>query len=344
MDKVLMKDYVVEAISVAKQAVKADQCNPIQAHSIYRECAARFRHIIPHVPDEHKVVFDKFAKAYEERADTLREQLTQHEGEMIQRVVSHQRDGSGDKMTISGPSSALLKKEDTPYELDELTGNKINDLKNNPYHQIEQPAQWLKKPFWLMRKLNQSMNMGCHMSETLFIPAAVWQQNLSQKLSNVTAKVEFIDHLCNSLEPIDELANHSLQEQDTLTTIESELLKINSEFKEHRNQLEKTISSKSKKSFKLARMFSSSKKSEVDMTQAKSGQQYTENLIKLFKRCQTMSRWLDHFETTPHKGINAQLEAMSIFLCMQVCQFVLQDLNILLLAYMRTAKENYVKA
>src|SRR5690349_19177162 len=60
-----IRDYIIEAVSLAHQAVQADsEVEPDieRARRLYREVAQRLEHIAPFVPEEHAKVLNKFVR------------------------------------------------------------------------------------------------------------------------------------------------------------------------------------------------------------------------------------------------------------------------------------------
>lgn len=58
-----IRDYIIEAVSLAHQAVQADievEPDVEKARRLYREVAQRLEHIAPFIPDEHAKVLNKF--------------------------------------------------------------------------------------------------------------------------------------------------------------------------------------------------------------------------------------------------------------------------------------------
>jgi Lon protease-like protein len=58
-----IRDYIIEAVSLAHQAVQAD--NEVEpdiekARRLYRDVAQRLEHIAPFVPEEHAKILNKF--------------------------------------------------------------------------------------------------------------------------------------------------------------------------------------------------------------------------------------------------------------------------------------------
>ena len=60
-----IRDYIIEAIAIAHQAVQEDTDNEPdleRASRLYREAAQRLEHIKPFAPDEHAKVLNKFVR------------------------------------------------------------------------------------------------------------------------------------------------------------------------------------------------------------------------------------------------------------------------------------------
>lgn len=58
-----IRDYIIEAVALAHQAVQEDNDNENNLENsrrLYRECAERLEHIKPFVPEEHAKVLNKF--------------------------------------------------------------------------------------------------------------------------------------------------------------------------------------------------------------------------------------------------------------------------------------------
>ena len=67
-----IRDYIIEAVSLAHQAVQADndvEPDAEKARRLYREAAQRLEHIAPFVPEEHAKVLNKFVCTTEPSTD-----------------------------------------------------------------------------------------------------------------------------------------------------------------------------------------------------------------------------------------------------------------------------------
>jgi hypothetical protein len=61
-----IRDYIIEAVALAYQAVQEDNGNENNlenSRGLYRECAERLEHIKPFVPEEHAKVLNKFVSS-----------------------------------------------------------------------------------------------------------------------------------------------------------------------------------------------------------------------------------------------------------------------------------------
>jgi hypothetical protein len=237
------------------------------------------------------------------------------------------------------------------------------------------PPEWAHRPFWLMMMLERTMSIGGHLTPGLYVPKYVWFQP-GAKLFAQPAKIAFCQNLSSYLQELSAidlnntkllvegldlfieraekeksiLAKHLPHNSSSASTVLGYDKKIASSGGSGASgELYTNATTASTGKYLSGKLFGfgkslyksvsgvvgSQKKEEIGDTY------YVPCLILVLRQCQFLDDWLTWFEKSqgPKAAID-RIEKISFFFYFVVCQFVLQDLNILLERYMRKARES----
>ncbi|KAL0488357.1 laminin subunit gamma [Acrasis kona] len=231
-----IRDYIIEAVTLAHQAVQAD--NEVEpdfekARRLYRDVAQRLEHVAPFLPEEHAKVLNKFSKIYLERAHALKEGLLKNEESEEEKLMKeydiphfphHKYTMIPQQSTQSLNPSILLTTlpppnapvQGAPTEVlgssPPQTGGFFAPIftvpfveeKLQPQGDIQPPQQSIHRPFWLMKTLSLTMIEGGYLTPGLYIPKSVWFQN-GAKLFGQQAKINFCCNISNSLQELSKI-------------------------------------------------------------------------------------------------------------------------------------------
>ncbi|GAB5590924.1 hypothetical protein Unana1_05824 [Umbelopsis nana] len=219
------------------------------------------------------------------------------------------------------------------------------------------------KAFSLMRSLELSMTVGCHITKRLYVPKNLWYQP-NIRLPSVDVKVSVCETLLmalarleawhrledvkgtlsqlNALETSLETAQLSLSRKlgiprsrsdNSITADEPEIYRKETQVRKHQSII--AWGSKFTKSVERMNAFNLAKSSDDP-------HQYVDTLVRLFQSVHILDTWLRHYHSLlmdPHHPSNKkpQLEAMvqklgkiCNTLHTTVCSFVIRDLSIML--------------
>eukprot|EP01062_Namystynia_karyoxenos_P003315 TRINITY_DN1117_c0_g4_i1.p1 TRINITY_DN1117_c0_g4~~TRINITY_DN1117_c0_g4_i1.p1 ORF type:complete len:381 (+),score=129.45 TRINITY_DN1117_c0_g4_i1:74-1144(+) len=320
-----IRERLVHALLSAQQAVCADtEGDKETALALYTESSAVLEQILPFVPVEHGRVMGAQSSIYADRAAELRAERVEMAADAAAAVVPH-----------------------------------------FAVHFVEQPAPprppsdavpgAIRRPFWLMRQISQSMQDGAYFTEAVYVPKAVWYQHGAQQaVRAVGAKIRYCERLCDLLSqlleaPIGDTTALVQALDEFLEQAEALLRQLHKEMPKAEQQEREAVVAVTPQQpatrFGTAwnalrsRIADGKKASEPSATY----NSYIPWLVNVFENVQRIDKWILHFALPEHgsDAVTQRLHKLSSHFYFGPCAFVLRDMFLLLQRFMKKSRESY---
>ncbi|KAJ9437939.1 putative 40S ribosomal protein S33 [Diplonema papillatum] len=325
----VVKQSLIKALTLAQQAVCADtEGDRATALILYSESTKQLEEIIPFVPSEHAKVMTKYSSVYSRRVTELREELTCAESHDTQFVVPQFIVQFNERIT---PSTT----------------------------KIPTPPASIRRPFWLMRILSQTVQSGANITPEVYVGKDVWTQDGAHLVVKaIPAKTKYCETVVDLLAGLQDLdtgntalvaryLDEFLTSSDVAYKAVQRELPADAAQMQRENQAEQRTGSKTAH---VARAWSAFRNRLTDTSSKKTEPSVTYNsylpwLVSLLEACQVVDAFIALYSSPSQPpGADAVLQrlyAISTRFYSGLCAFVLRDLFTLLYRHMRKLRESY---
>ncbi len=240
-----------EALDLAVTACHFDrEENYVGAYDYYDKCILNIDEIIgkiPHTSSQWKKLMELRGQ-YDDRMDQLKEMEAQRGtlssfafGGMGGSSSNNSNNNNANNSTTnSGGSSRSFmtgRKKKKSTDAEEFQFQEIFILEDFTYD--ESPQNLLEVPYWQLRNIARSIEMGAFLTKSLFIPKQIWQQN-EVKFSGFNAKSAafeiIINLITNEIETL-----YRVHDEDSMGLAEVQFYNMEEELISLRNQLAKSF-------------------------------------------------------------------------------------------------------
>eukprot|EP00301_Raphidiophrys_heterophryoidea_P002243 c11050_g1_i3.p1 GENE.c11050_g1_i3~~c11050_g1_i3.p1 ORF type:complete len:337 (-),score=80.65 c11050_g1_i3:40-1050(-) len=324
-----------EAINKALLAVAADKNrDPRTAIRLYTEAIELINQLPPFGPENQKSPVE-YASAYQKRIAELESQLA---------TDLKSTSGSKKRQSFARPEFEV------PFDSAQPDMEQLRFLEACP----SGPA----RTYWLMRRLETTMNKGGFMTPVFYVPAHIWTQD-GMKITAISAKVACCKFV---LQRISVLKTFTLTDTSRLVQGLQGFLE---EAVVHQNNLSRYLgfideqpAAPSLESGSMGRVGERLRsfghfvsKTAIRLgtipTVVPNSEGYTQLLMEVFRECQIFGVWLLQCVEKPSmpavEQVHGLLIQISDFLYNVVCAFVLNDFSSLLDRYLKKSRQTFTR-
>jgi len=206
------------------------------------------------------------------------------------------------------------------------------------------PADITFRPFWVMKVMAKTVQSGGFLTPKIYVPKSVWFQD-GMKFLALRTKIESCAAINESLLkmkeiPIDdpEVAKELELFCTLLGSIQNTLAKTMYFISEYKDDTDKDNKNAFGNAIKkmVGRVMGKAKLDDASS--------YILLLLDVFENSQFLEKWLlYHLERTPSSPYTNRLRRISDFFYTVICNFVIKDLNSLMIRYVKHAKDSFDK-
>eukprot|EP00741_Cyanophora_paradoxa_P019470 tig00021127_g18795.t1 len=215
------------------------------------------------------------------------------------------------------------------------------------------PSSPLHRPFWLMARLQESMETGGYLTEKLYVPRDLWLQR-GAKIQAIQAKMGFCQELKAEILHLEKAAESRERFPEVLEEFKQRVLQM-------RNALSKALpyiqasAAEEKEKGVMSRIGAAIAKKAVHAknvilaSRIEDDSAYIHALVDTFKQTSCIEAWIWKYEELAKTDAGARkvldrLEVVAEFYYQVVCKFVMRDLSMLIERYIRRSRESLVFA